>query len=64
MANNSAAIILEQTDDFIENFITIVNILLNDQKRIYTLSKNIQNIFPDDPVKLIVDDSLRHVKNQ
>ena len=64
LANNSAAIILEQTDDFIENFITIVNILLNDQKRIYTLSKNIQNIFPDDPVKLIVDDSLRHVKNQ
>jgi UDP-N-acetylglucosamine--N-acetylmuramyl-(pentapeptide) pyrophosphoryl-undecaprenol N-acetylglucosamine transferase len=62
LAKNSAAILLEEKIDFIENFITITNILLNDQKRMYMLSKNIQNIFPSNTIKIIVEDSLKLIK--
>ena len=62
LAINSATILLEQKEDFIENFVTIVNILLNDQKRMYMLSKNIQNIFPENTNHFILDDSLKYYK--
>jgi hypothetical protein len=48
--------------DFIENFVTIANILLNDQKRMYMLSKNIQNIFPSNAINIIMEDSLKLIK--
>ena len=62
LAKNSAAILLEEKIDFIENFITIMNILLNDQKRMYMLSKNIQNIFPLNTISIITEDSLKFIK--
>ena len=62
LADNSAAILLEEKDDFIENFITIVNILLNDQKRMYALSKNIQSIFPNDAENIILNHSMDYIK--
>jgi len=43
LAKNSAAIILEENVEFIENFVNSMNILLNDQKRLYMLSRNIQD---------------------
>ena len=62
LAKNSATILLEQKDDFIENFITTINILLNDQKRLYALAKNIQIIFPKDAINIIVENSLGLIK--
>ena len=62
LAKNSAAILLEEKVDFIENFITITNILLNDQKRMYMLSKNIQNIFPLNTINIMMEDSLKLIK--
>ena len=62
LAKNSATILLEQKDDFIENFITTINILLNDQKRLYALAKNIQTIFPKDTINIIVENSLDLIK--
>ena len=62
LAINSATILLEEKEDFIENFVSIVNILLNDQKRMYMLSKNIQNIFPENANKFILEDSLKYFK--
>jgi superfamily I DNA and RNA helicase len=62
LAKNSAAILLEEKIDFIENFITITNILLNDQKRMYMLSKNIQNIFPLNTINIMMEDSLKLIK--
>ena len=62
LAKNSAAILLEEKVEFIENFITSVNILLNDQKRMYTLSKNIQEIFPSDSINIITNDTLKLIK--
>ena len=48
--------------EFIENFITTVNIILNDQKRMYVLSKNIQDIFPPNAINLMIEDSLKFIK--
>ena len=62
LAKNSAAILLEEKINFIENFVTITNILLNDQKRMYMLSKNIQNIFPLNAISIIMKDSLKLIK--
>ena len=62
LAKNSATILLEQKDDFIENFITTINILFNDQKRLYALAKNIQTIFPKDTINIIVENSLNLIK--
>jgi len=62
LAQNSATILLEQTDDFIENFITTINILLNDQKRLYALAKNIQTIFPKNTTEIIIKNSLNLIK--
>ena len=50
---------LQQEDDFVENFVNTLNIILNDQKRLYALSKNVQKIFPEDTVKKILDESLK-----
>ena len=57
LANHSACILIEQTDTFVEDFVNTINILLNNQKRMYTLSKNIQEIFPKDTIKTIIDRS-------
>ena len=57
LANQSACILIEQTDTFVEDFVNTINILLNNQKRMYTLSKNIQEIFPKDTIKTIIDRS-------
>ena len=62
LAKNSAAILLEEKVEFIENFITTVNIILNDQKRMYVLSKNIQDIFPPNTINLMIEDSLKFIK--
>jgi superfamily I DNA and RNA helicase len=53
---------LEESDDFVENFVSIINILLNDSKKIYSLAKNIQNIFPEDRTDNIVNDSINYIK--
>jgi len=62
LAKNSATILIEETDDFVEQFVSIINILLNNPKKIYSLAKNIQNIFPEDTIKEIMEDSLKLIK--
>jgi len=62
LATNSSAIMLEESDDFVENFVSIINILLNDTKKIYSLAKNIQNIFPKDTTDKIVNDSINYIR--
>ena len=62
LAKNSSAILLEESDDFVENFVSIINILLNDTKKIYSLAKNIQNIFPKDTTDKIVNDSINYIR--
>ena len=46
LAKNSATILIEESDEFVENFCFIINIFLNNPKKIYSLAKNIQNVFP------------------
>ncbi|MBH44449.1 MAG: undecaprenyldiphospho-muramoylpentapeptide beta-N-acetylglucosaminyltransferase [Gammaproteobacteria bacterium] len=53
LADSAAAILIEQSDSFIEEFVNILNLLLNDRKRLYMLSKNIQDIFPKHPINII-----------
>ena len=36
--------------------------LLNDSKKIYSLAKNIQNIFPKDTIDKIINDSINYIK--
>mgnify|MGYP001221779770 CR=1 FL=1 len=62
LAKNSAAILMTESDDFVENFVSIINILLNNPKKIYSLAKNIQGIFPEKTIDVIVNDSLRLIK--
>jgi UDP-N-acetylglucosamine--N-acetylmuramyl-(pentapeptide) pyrophosphoryl-undecaprenol N-acetylglucosamine transferase len=62
LAKNSSAIMLEESDDFVENFVSIINILLNDSKKLYSLAKNIQNIFPEDTTDKIINDSINYIK--
>ena len=61
LANQSACILIEQTDTFVENFVNTINILLNNQKRMYTLSKNIQGVFPRDATKIIIDQCIKFI---
>ena len=63
LANQSACILIEQSDAFVESFVNTINIVLNDQKRMYTLSKNIQKVFPKDTISIIVDQSIELIKN-
>ena len=63
LANQSACILIEQNDSFVENFVNTINIILNDQKRMYTLSKNIQKVFPRNPAKIIIDQSVKLIEN-
>ena len=62
LAKNTATILLEESDDFVENYVSIINILLNDSKKIYSLAKNIQNVFPKDTMNNIINDSIRFIK--
>ena len=62
LAKNSATILIEESDDFVEKFVSIINILLNNPKKIYSLSKNIQNIFPKNTINKIIEDSLKVIK--
>ena len=62
LAKNSASIVVNESDDFIENFVSIINILLNNPKKIYSLAKNIQNIFPDKTTESIINDSINFIK--
>ena len=62
LANQSACILIEQGDSFVENFVNTINIVLNDQKRMYTLSKNIQDIFPIDAERIIIEKSIEFMK--
>ncbi|MBS83346.1 MAG: undecaprenyldiphospho-muramoylpentapeptide beta-N-acetylglucosaminyltransferase [Gammaproteobacteria bacterium] len=54
LADSAAAILIEQSDSFTEEFVNILNLLLNDRKRLYMLAKNIQDIFPQDPLKVVL----------
>ena len=62
LAKNSATILMCESDDFVENFISIINILLNNPKKIYSLAKNIQGVFPEKTIDVIVNDSLRLIR--
>ena len=62
LAKNSATILIEESDEFDENFVSIINILLNNPKKIYSLAKNIQNVFPKNTIDSIVNDSLDIIK--
>ena len=61
LSNNSAAITLKQSDDFIENLVTTLNFLLINDKRLYALAQNIKKVFPADPRKIIFNDSLNYM---
>ncbi len=62
LAKNSATILIEESDEFVEKFVSIINILLNNPKKIYSLAKNIQNVFPKNTIDSIVNDSLGIIK--
>ena len=62
LAKNSATILIEESDEFVENFVSIINILLNNPKKIYSLAKNIQDVFPKNTIDSIVNDSLDIIK--
>ena len=62
LAKNSATILVEESDDFVEQFVSIINILLNNPKKIYSLAKNIQNIFPKNTISQIIEDSVKIIK--
>ncbi|MED5430209.1 MAG: undecaprenyldiphospho-muramoylpentapeptide beta-N-acetylglucosaminyltransferase [Pseudomonadota bacterium] len=61
LANQSACILLEQTETFVEDFVNTINILLNNQKRMYTLSKNIQEVFPKKSLETILNTSINTI---
>lgn len=63
LANNSATILIQQNDLFVENFVNTLNIIFNDQKRLYTLSKNIQDVFPKDTIPKIMNMSMDIINN-
>ena len=48
LSNNSAAITLRQNDNFVENFVTTINLLLNNESRLYALAQNIKTVLPHD----------------
>lgn len=58
LAKNSAAILMNESDDFVERFVSTINILLNNPKKIYSLAKNIQDVFPEKTIDIIVKNSL------
>ena len=62
ISNTALKILIEQGDSFVENFVNTINIVLNDQKRMYTLSKNIQDIFPIDAERIIIEKSIELMK--
>ena len=56
LSDNSAAITLQQTDDFIENFVTTTNFLILKHERLYSLAQNIKKIFPKNASFMIIED--------
>ncbi len=46
LSNNTAAITLRQDDHFVENFVTTVNLLLNNESRLHALAQNIKSVLP------------------
>ena len=65
LSNNSSAITLRQSDDFIENFVTTLNFMLTNDKRLYALAQNIKKVFPANSSELIFNDSLNIIsKNE
>ncbi len=54
LSDNAAAITLRQSDDFVENFVTTVNLLLNNESRLYALGQNIKSVLPHDGKDIII----------
>ena len=59
LAQNSAAIIIEQNESSIENFVLTLNLLLLKNDRLYSLATNIKKIFPDNAIDNITEHSLK-----
>ena len=59
LAQNSAAIIIEQNESSIENFVLTLNLLLLKNDRLYSLATNIKKIFPDHAIDNITKNSLK-----
>ena len=54
LSNNSAAITLKQDDNFIENFVTTINLLLNNESRLHSLAQNIKTVLPYNGKEIII----------
>ena len=63
LANQSACMLVKQQETFTEDLVNIINILLNDQRRMYILSKNIQDIFPNDTINIILKETEKILNN-
>ena len=64
LSNNSAAITLKQSDEFIENFVTTINLLLNNESRLYALAQNIKTIFPQNGKDIIMKTNTQYFLNK
>ena len=53
---------MNESDDFVEIFVSTINILLNNPKKIFSLAKNIQGVFPEKTIDIIVNNSLELIK--
>tara|TARA_Y100000992_G_C21006380_1_gene368989 strand:- start:32 stop:625 length:594 start_codon:yes stop_codon:yes gene_type:complete len=59
LAQNSAAIVIEQNDSSIENFVSTLNLLLIKNETLFSLATNIKKIFPDNAINDIANHSLK-----
>ena len=64
LAQNSAAIVIEQNDLFIENFVSTLNILLLNNDRLFSLASNIKNIFPNDTINIITKNTIELIEKK
>ncbi len=64
LAQNSAAIVIEQNDSSIENFVITLNLLLLNNDRLFSLASNIKNIFPNNTIDIITKNTLKLIEKK
>ena len=64
LSNNSAAITLNQDDNFIENFVTTINLLLNNESRLHALAQNIMTVLPYNGKDIIIKSNSQYLSDK
>ena len=64
LSNNSAAITLSQDDNFIENFVTTINLLLNNESRLHALAQNIMTVLPYNGKDIIIKSNSQYLSDK